>query len=247
MAAGFSTVLNAEKPFVHPHELKAPLFDEAGNVRMMYSPTRGVTASKITMLMVNLLGIPIKARSGKRIVVPVLGFNNEAYAAALAGHQVIGGDIMKWVTTGKHRSELYTGKSKLGLSRVFRAMLIESKRLLRRRGVKINRLENVLYNRWDARHLPLRNQSMDGALFDPPHGKYFKEEHPIALARDTLLETSRTLRPGSAVVLRVPKEWEESIREAGRETLKHIGTFPAGKSLVLMKFKRRFRRARQAV
>src|SRR5438105_1408482 len=74
---------------------------------------------------------------------------------------------------------------------------------LRATGPNLRRLGRVLLTRWDARHLPLPDQSVDRILCNPPFGKQLGRPEDIGpLYRRFLSECERVLRPrGRAVLL----------------------------------------------
>jgi 23S rRNA G2445 N2-methylase RlmL len=75
---------------------------------------------------------------------------------------------------------------------------------LRSAAANLRRLGQPLLARWDAGHLPLRNESVDALVTNPPFGKQLGlPEEITGLYRRVLEETHRVLRPGSRAVLLV--------------------------------------------
>src|SRR5262249_14920719 len=65
-------------------------------------------------------------------------------------------------------------------------------------------LANIALARWDARALPLADQSIDRVICNLPFGKKLMEPEEIpGLYRDLLPEWDRVLRPGGRAVLLV--------------------------------------------
>ena len=168
----------------------------------------------------------------------MLGFNFEGIAASLAGHSVTGGDIHRWTSAGRARVRAYAGKAGLELTGAQLEHLQASRMRLIGAGLPLERLERISHARWDARKLPLRDNFFDGAVFDPPFNRYHKARNPIKLAQLVLNETARCVKVGAPVVIRVPGRWRRSL-ESAAPVLEHIGSYPVGKGLVMMKFAKR--------
>ena len=71
-------------------------------------------------------------------------------------------------------------------------------------GVNLRRLGKVLLARWDARRLPLADQSVDRIISNPPFGKQLSNPEEIGpLYRGAIRDYNRVLRPGGRAVLLV--------------------------------------------
>lgn len=78
------------------------------------------------------------------------------------------------------------------------------KAALRAAGPNLRKLGQASLSRWDARALPLADQSVDRIVCNPPFGKQLSRPEAIGpLYRDALREWDRVLRPGGRAVLLV--------------------------------------------
>jgi hypothetical protein len=234
MLRASSAIINRQPHALSPEQMVYPLLHEEGRVRHLISPARGVASAKQAALAVNLLGLA----PGKKVLAPMMGWGSEAVAAALAGHSVVGGDISPWLKAGRARILAYVGRHGLELTPSQRLRVAESVRKAQATGLPLERLENIFHVRWDARRLPLGGGRFDAAVLDPPHNRFYRMRYPIKLARSVLNETARHLAGGAPVVIRVPARWSGRL-ETASAALEHIGTFPVGKGLVMMKFAKR--------
>jgi tRNA (guanine6-N2)-methyltransferase len=75
---------------------------------------------------------------------------------------------------------------------------------LRAAGPNLRRLGDVFLARWDARALPLGDQSVDRIICNPPFGKQLSRPEAIGpLYRDALREWDRVLRRGGRAIVLV--------------------------------------------
>jgi tRNA G10 N-methylase Trm11 len=87
------------------------------------------------------------------------------------------------------------------------------KSALRAAEPNLRRLGEVTLTRWDARALPLADQSVDRIVCNPPFGKQLASPEEIGpLYGDALADWNRVLRPGGRAVLLVSDR--AALREA---------------------------------
>ncbi|MFH1448534.1 MAG: hypothetical protein ABIG39_06750 [Candidatus Micrarchaeota archaeon] len=239
--SGRSRIVNTTLLAMEPNKTYAPLFDMEGKVRQLYRPTdlAGATGAKYAALMVNLLDV----KPNSRIIVPTGGYLFETIAGALCGHRVFVGDISPWVKTGREKIRLYTGDSTLELSAsdssTIRNSILEHKAM----GIPLERLRNISFSRWNAVHLPFRNGTFEGSMFDPPFGKATQlrgtaSERPVEAAVEFLHEAARVTKRGGPIVMRIPEKWEGDISNGARG-LSLVGTFNIPKDgMTLIKFRK---------
>jgi 16S rRNA G966 N2-methylase RsmD len=95
------------------------------------------------------------------------------------------GAIAAAVTEGGDYHKIYSGDSKN------ECVLFQKNRLKKNK--------NCFINQWDARNIPLEDNSVDAVITDPPWGEYEETDIP-ALYETFIKETARILRPGGMFV-----------------------------------------------
>ncbi len=85
-------------------------------------------------------------------------------------------------------------------------------------GLNLRRLGSPLVANWDARRLPLADQSVDAILSNPPFGKQLASPGEIGpLYRDMIREYDRVLKPGGRATLLVSdvRTLRDAVAEVG--------------------------------
>lgn len=219
VTGGVKRKINRKMLVIPPRKLVVPRFDDGGRIRELYTPStsRGATGARAATLMVNMSEAP---RNGK-ILIPTLGYGIEAIAAALAGHNVIAGDIGKLALIGKTTIGWYSGGHHQ-LERSLEEKLERNLSIVNELELPLERLKNIHIAQWDANRLPISNDAnFDSSIFDPPFGMITKARGPGGVRIDPLeatlsflKESARVVKPNGTVVIRVPSEWVKRIREA---------------------------------
>jgi tRNA (guanine6-N2)-methyltransferase len=112
---------------------------------------------------------------------------------------------------------------------------------LRAAAANLRRLGPVAFSRWDARALPLPDQSVDRILSNPPFGKQLSRPAEIGpLYRQMLASYQRALKPGGRAVLLVSDlpALRDAAREVGWHGLRRLKVRVLGEPAVITVWKK---------
>jgi 23S rRNA G2445 N2-methylase RlmL len=112
---------------------------------------------------------------------------------------------------------------------------------VRAAGANLRQFDVTDLKTWDARALPLEDDSVDRILCNPPFGKQLSTPEAIGpLYREAVFEMNRVLRPGGKAVLIVadPRALKEAVRGVGWKQLQNVNIRMLGQRAFIGAFRK---------